>query len=79
MPRAIKPVSVRVNKEVQRASIDDLLTEEQEITANMNSLFRLLGNLTVSVLYMGSKFKQFSGMFKACLLRQLRHINSSKR
>ena len=52
----IKPVSVRVNKEVQRASIDDLLTEEQEITANMNSLFRLFGNQTVSGLYIGRKF-----------------------
>ena len=56
VPRVIKPVSVRVNKEVQRASIDDLLTEEQEITANMNSLFRLLGNQTVSGLYIGRKF-----------------------
>ena len=56
MPRAIKPLSVRVNKEVQRASIDDLLTEEQEITANMNSLFRLFGNQTVSGLYIGRKF-----------------------
>ena len=56
VPRAIKPVSVRVNEQVQMAPIDDLLTEEQEITTNMNSPFRLLGNLTVSELYIGSKF-----------------------